>query len=203
MNRLSWAALGLAFVVASSGCATIVGGASPQGVSIRSNPSDAAVQVYDLKTGNQLYSVRTPVMVSLPKSNGFFAGASYRVILQKAGYASREVVIDSHPGGWYLAGNLFFGGLIGWLIVDPATGAMWTLAPDDFSVDLPPEAGLAPMAPAAAPPPVDPPAAVPPPGAPPPVIEPAPAAPPVQVSSLEAFTAAHPELAGRLVPILN
>ena len=26
-----------------------------------------------------------------------------------------------------IAGNLFFGGLVGWLIVDPLTGAMWTL----------------------------------------------------------------------------
>jgi len=29
--------------------------------------------------------------------------------------------------GWYIAGNLLFGGLIGYFIVDPATGAMWTL----------------------------------------------------------------------------
>lgn len=30
--------------------------------------------------------------------------------------------------GWYI-GNLLFGGIIGLLIVDPATGAMWTLIP--------------------------------------------------------------------------
>jgi hypothetical protein len=32
--------------------------------------------------------------------------------------------------GWYLVGNFFFGGLIGWLIIDPLTGAMWTLSPE-------------------------------------------------------------------------
>ncbi|MDY5520178.1 hypothetical protein, partial [Campylobacter lanienae] len=28
------------------------------------------------------------------------------------------------------AGNFIFGGLLGWLIVDPATGAMWNLKPE-------------------------------------------------------------------------
>ena len=28
--------------------------------------------------------------------------------------------------GWYI-GNIVFGGLIGWLVVDPASGAMWKL----------------------------------------------------------------------------
>ena len=40
--------------------------------------------------------------------------------------------------GWYAGGNLFFGGLIGYLIVDPMTGAMWTLK--DLHVNL--ESGL-------------------------------------------------------------
>jgi hypothetical protein len=34
--------------------------------------------------------------------------------------------VDSRINGWYV-GNIVFGGLIGWLIVDPLTGAMWTL----------------------------------------------------------------------------
>jgi hypothetical protein len=34
--------------------------------------------------------------------------------------------VDSRINGWYV-GNIVFGGLIGWLIVDPLTGAMWAL----------------------------------------------------------------------------
>ena len=34
----------------------------------------------------------------------------------------------------YLFGNIPLGGLIGWVIVDPITGAMWTL--EDLNVDL-------------------------------------------------------------------
>jgi len=37
--------------------------------------------------------------------------------------------------GWYI-GNLLFGGLIGLLIVDPLTGAMWTLDPKDINLIL-------------------------------------------------------------------
>lgn len=33
---------------------------------------------------------------------------------------------------WFgIAGNFLFGGFIGWLIVDPATGGMWALSAKD------------------------------------------------------------------------
>jgi len=35
---------------------------------------------------------------------------------------------------WYLAGNIVFGGIAGWLIVDPLTGAMWRLSPKEVNV---------------------------------------------------------------------
>jgi hypothetical protein len=37
--------------------------------------------------------------------------------------------------GWYF-GNLLFGGLIGLLIVDPATGAMYKLEPNEINCNL-------------------------------------------------------------------
>ncbi len=37
--------------------------------------------------------------------------------------------------GWY-AGNIVFGGLIGILIVDPATGAMWDIKENNIVMDL-------------------------------------------------------------------
>ena len=48
---------------------------------------------------------------------------------EKPGYQTEAIVLEGTPGGWYIGGNLLFGGGMGWLIVDPATGAMWTLHP--------------------------------------------------------------------------
>ena len=39
--------------------------------------------------------------------------------------------------GWYIGGNILVGGLIGWFIVDPLTGAMYTL-PKEVNADLRP-----------------------------------------------------------------
>jgi len=39
-------------------------------------------------------------------------------------------------GGWYIAGNILVGGLIGWFIVDPITGAMWNLEPENVEMAL-------------------------------------------------------------------
>jgi PEGA domain-containing protein len=118
-----------------SGCASIIRGSGPESVSIRSSPGDANVKIYDANTGMQISSGKTPVLVSLAKSRGFFQGGKYRVVIEKPGFEKREVIIDSHVSGWYIAGNIVFGGLIGWLIVDPATGAMWTLD-EQVMVDL-------------------------------------------------------------------
>lgn len=52
-----------------------------------------------------------------------------------AGYKTAGVSIRSELSGWYF-GNIVFGGLIGMLIVDPATGAMWNLSPDKIEQTL-------------------------------------------------------------------
>ena len=44
---------------------------------------------------------------------------------EKEGYESQTQVLHTTLNGWYL-GNIIFGGLIGLLLVDPATGAMWS-----------------------------------------------------------------------------
>lgn len=42
----------------------------------------------------------------------------------------------SMEAGWYIAGNLLVGGILGWLIVDPLSGAMWTLSPAQVDARL-------------------------------------------------------------------
>ena len=70
-----------------------------------------------------------------PKSDGYFDGQSI-VTFKKEGFEDHTVLITSGADGWYIFGNLGFGFLIGWLIVDPATGAMWSSVQTDMDVDL-------------------------------------------------------------------
>ncbi len=126
---------GCLLAVARGGCATIVSGGD-QKVDFQSDPSEASIKVYD-SAGMVVASSQTPTSLLLKKGAGFFQGASYRVVVEKPGYKRTEVLLQSGlNAGWYIAGNLFIGGLIGWLIVDPMTGAMWTLSPERVSTEL-------------------------------------------------------------------
>jgi hypothetical protein len=73
-------------------------------------------------SGISVASGTTPSTITLKSGDGFFQGADYTV--EATGHGSVPVV--SRLNGWYF-GNILFGGLIGMLIVDPATGAMWKL----------------------------------------------------------------------------
>jgi len=118
-----------------SGCATIITG-SDQKVNISSEPSGASVKVLD-QNGAIVGNSQTPYVAVLKKGEGFFKAATYRIQIEKAGYKTQEVVLSgSLNAGWYLLGNFFIGGLIGWLIVDPITGAMWTLSPEKVQANL-------------------------------------------------------------------
>jgi hypothetical protein len=118
-----------------AGCASIVKGKS-QIISIKSNPTDAKLLVYDVRKGNEIINARTPYTATLECGAGYFKKAKYRVVIEKEDYESKEILIEGSVSGWYIGGNFVFGGLIGWLIVDPATGAMWTLDPKDVNADL-------------------------------------------------------------------
>jgi len=124
----------IAASLVSSGCASIVS-KSTYPVLIESEPAGAMVKVEN-KQGEILHTGTTPLTVTLKAGAGFWKGQDYSVTFSKPGYNTR--VADIHRGldGWYLGGNFFFGGLIGYLIVDPATGAMWTLR--DLKVTLTP-----------------------------------------------------------------
>ena len=78
---------------------------------------------------------QTPMRVDLKSSDGYFSRAEYYVELVKAGYKPITVPVTFKIEGWYFA-NILLGGLIGMVIVDPATGAMWKLPADYLKVDL-------------------------------------------------------------------
>ncbi len=80
----------------------------------------------------------TPTNVTLKRGSGWFKAGDYTIKLEKAGYKTATFPVEQGlEVGWYGLGNLVFGGLIGWIIVDPATGAMWTIK--DFNATLQPE----------------------------------------------------------------
>lgn len=129
MKQLATAGL-LAFAL--TGCATIIEG-STQPVTIKSVPDGASVLVTN-RAGESIHNGTTPVTLTLKRGAGYFKSESYKVVVQKDGYAPKEVEIISTVNGWYI-GNILFGGLIGMLAVDPATGAMYSF-PNDVSASL-------------------------------------------------------------------
>lgn len=111
-------------MVLLSGCSSIVSD-SKYPVTIASNPSEANF-ILKNEGGFVVQSGRTPSSMILNASSGFFQGETYTLILNKEGYKEKTVIIDSSIDGWYF-GNILFGGVLGLLIIDPATGAMFKL----------------------------------------------------------------------------
>lgn len=122
------------FLMNLTACATIVGDKN-QLLGINSNPDKATVSIQD-EMGKDVFSGETPLTVTLKKGDGYFHGKDYTVKIAKPGYIEQVITVESKANGWYILGNLLFGGLIGYLIVDPATGAMWNLTPDQIDTTL-------------------------------------------------------------------
>lgn len=129
----------LVLVIASAAlgaCATIVGQPT-QTVPISSTPSEAKIVVTD-EAGTEIFAGATPTSVTLNKSTGkYWGGKNFKVTISKPGYKTQVIPITSSPNGWYLAGNFLFGGLIGWFIVDPQNGNMYTLSPEAVAATMP------------------------------------------------------------------
>jgi len=124
--------LGMVVALLAAGCASIVSH-SNWPITFNSNPSGAEIVITD-RNGNQIHRGTTPTTLTLKSSSGFFSPARYDVEVKLAGYNVANASVSAEINGWYF-GNLFFGGLIGMLVVDPATGAMWRL-PQQYTVNL-------------------------------------------------------------------
>lgn len=114
----------LVAAVVLAGCASIVS-KSEYPVAITSNPIGADF-VVKRRSGIPIASGVTPATIVLPASDGYFQPAKYTIEFKRKGVL-QSVPLTAKINGWYF-GNLVFGGvIIGMLIVDPATGAMWRL----------------------------------------------------------------------------
>src|SRR6188768_1076491 len=107
-----------------SSCASIVSKTNWP-VSIDSKPEGVHVSITN-KRGVEIFTGKTPLVTKLKSGSGFFTKESYRVVMTYNGIEKRTINLECSINGWYF-GNLFIGGLIGMLIVDPATGAMYRL----------------------------------------------------------------------------
>lgn len=109
------------FLITQSGCATIVSRGT-QDVKIQSNPQGASVEIDGMKRG------QTPLFLKLERED------RHTIRIQKEGY--EEAAQSTFRGfNWWFMGNIILGGIIG-IIVDFATGAVYTIKPNDINVEL-------------------------------------------------------------------
>jgi len=123
----------MCFSIFVSGCASIMCG-DEKTIHIISHPAEADFIVTDAHH-NVIIKDVTPTNVTLKRGRGWFQAGDYNVTFKKEGY--KLVTMPIRQGletGWYLFGNVAFGGLLGHLIIDPVTGAMWTI--EDVNVYL-------------------------------------------------------------------
>lgn len=118
-----------------TGCATIVSKKSFP-VSFVSEPSGAKVEVKDNK-GVVHFTGTTPATAELRGGNGYFTRGRYTVTTTKDGYTPATQQLTASMNGWYW-GNLLFGGLIGMLIVDPVSGAMYEIDTQTITLNMTP-----------------------------------------------------------------
>jgi hypothetical protein len=122
-------------MITTSGCATIMN-RGPREIPIASQPAGAKVSIYN--RANQLVTTETtPFVAQLTPKHRFFVGNRYRVRFEMEGYEPAEVTLKPRIGAWYFS-NFVFGGVVGFLIVDPATGAMFRLLPEEVDQVLTP-----------------------------------------------------------------
>lgn len=114
-------------------CATIVSKSSWP-FSVQTDPPGADIVITN-KHGIEIFRKKTPAALLLKSGAGFFSKESYVLTLNMAGYDTKKINLDCKINGWYF-GNILIGGIIGMLIVDPATGAMYKLDRDAITETL-------------------------------------------------------------------
>ena len=108
------------------GCATITSD-SKYLVTIDSTPQEANVTVIN-EYDQSIFTSKTPAQVWLDSGQSPFKKAFYRINFEKEGYATKMVPIPARIDESYYNNICLLGGMwIGFLIVDPITGAMWEL----------------------------------------------------------------------------
>lgn len=118
--------------VALCSCATIFT-KSKYPVTFNTNPDGANIKIENREL-RVVYEGVSPATVKLKASAGFMKKEEYKITISKDGYNPKIIHITANLDGWY-AGNIMLGGVIGMLIIDPASGAMYKISKDDRVVN--------------------------------------------------------------------
>ena len=119
----------LTFSLFLTSCATVFNH-SVQPVKITSNPSGLTFRVTN-SSNESVGNGVTPGEVQLKTSAGYMRPETYTIEFLRGNKRLGQQNLSASITGWF-AGNILIGGLIGLLIVDPITGAMFTL-PDEVN----------------------------------------------------------------------
>ena len=119
--RKSIISCSLALTLLLSSCATIMSG-SKQYVKFDSSPASASIFIDEVEVG------KTPFEIKLARKS------EHSVMIKLEGYQTYQTTLTKKLNGW-IFGNILIGGLIG-LIIDPITGAMYNLSPNEINAQM-------------------------------------------------------------------
>ena len=126
----------LLITVLFSSCATLLG-KTRYPVRINSVPTETIVTIYNRK-GIEVFSDTTPCVAKLKSNAGYFRRAIYTVEFNRTGYARSTEVVRAKVNPFYY-GNILFGGYVGFLLIDPITGAMYQIPTKEINQVLAPD----------------------------------------------------------------
>ena len=126
-------------ILALTGCASVFNG-THQDMTIGETLPGASYQVTN-QYGRVVASGKTPANIELERGDGYFKTQSYKVRFAKPGFKPKVVDVAPSLNPLYF-GNIALGGIIGMLIVDPITGAMYDLSPRHVETTLEPDASV-------------------------------------------------------------
>ena len=121
-----------------SGCATMRS-KSIYSIPISTTPEKAMIIVTDIK-GKEIISTQSPDTLVLKSSEKYFKRAEYLVEVSQGGYQTKKEPLYFVMDGKYLQ-NVFLSFFmpIGFLLIDPVSGAMWMPEKEKIKVILNPE----------------------------------------------------------------
>ncbi len=127
MHRLF---VSLAALFLLPGCASIFNRTN-QPVKVESSPSGLTFEIKD-RDDKVVHTGITPATVNLSTRYGYFKGQSYTLTARRGGKVLATKQLNTEVSPWYF-GNILVGGLLGMVVIDPTSGAMWTL-PDSVTL---------------------------------------------------------------------
>lgn len=136
MNKKLLSTITTLALLSLTSCATVVGLGPMEKFNVETPGVSGANFSIANSDGRIVAEGKTPQMVRLPAGTHYMQPERYTIHFDKKGYYPTYQTLEATINPWYF-GNIVFGGLVvGMLIVDPLTGAMWTIHDEEVSGHL-------------------------------------------------------------------